>query len=423
MRRALFLSLIVAGAFGLGFLSAWHLRAPAVTLAPATTPVAAPVAAAPPPERLDLLAATFTDLPGWREDGLAAALAAYRESCAAIQRLPRDRAVAALGEHSAAHLGTAGDWSAACAAAQRVPAGDDAAARVFFEAAFQPWAAASGERQEGLLTGYYEAALRGSRKRSAQFAVPLYGRPQDLIELDLGEFREDLAGRRLAGRVEGRRLVPYPDRAAIEAGALAGKRLEVLWVDDPIAAFFLQIQGSGRVELPDGQVVRVGYAGGNGQPYFAIGKELVARGALTKEQVSMQSIRRWLEANPEERPAVLAKNPSFVFFRLNDGPGPLGTQGVPLTPGRSLAVDRRFLPLGVPVFLAGAAPAADETAADQAFRRLVITQDTGGAINGALRGDVFWGHGAEAEAVAGRMKHPARWWVLAPKHLAPRDTP
>jgi hypothetical protein len=189
--------------------------------------------------------------------------------------------------------------------------------------------------------------------------VPLYRRPNDLVAVDLGEFRESLRGQRIAGRLTGDKLVPYADRSAIENGALAGRGLELLWVDDPVDAFFLQIQGSGQVELEGGGRVRVGYDGQNGHPYFAIGRELVERGAMTIEQVSMQSIAAWLRAHPEEAPAVTARNASFVFFRELSGDGPIGSQGVALTPERSLAVDTTFLPLGAPVWLDATHPPED----------------------------------------------------------------
>lgn len=375
----------------------------------------------PPAEeaRLALEPAAFVDLPGWSEDPMAPALDAFRRSCARMAALP---AAAPLG--GTGFAGTAGDWRAACAAAQRVPAGNDAAVRSYFETWFRPLAArADGGEGDGLFTGYYEPLLDGSRTKSERYRVPLYGRPPDLVSVDLGTFREDLKGRRLAGRVEDGKLVPYADREAIEQGALAGRDLELVWVDDPVDAFFLQIQGSGRVRLAEGGEMRVGYAGENGHSYFAIGRELVRRGALTKEEVSMQSIRRWLEENPEEAPAVLATNASYVFFQEIEGEGPLGAEGIPITPGRSLAVDRKHWPLGVPLWLDAEAPAAQAGVRDRPLRRLVIAQDTGGAIRGPIRGDVFWGAGDEAAEIAGRMKHPGRLWVLVPREVAERIRP
>lgn len=272
---------------------------------------------------------------------------------------------------------------------------------------------------DGLLTGYYEPLLTGARTPDARHRVPLYRPPPDLVAVDLAAFAADLAGRRVTGRVEAGRLVPYSDRAAIDAGALAGRDLELLWVDDPVAAFFLHIQGSGRVRLPDGSLIRVGYAGQNGRPYRAIGRDLIELGALTPETVSLQTIRTWLLANPGAAPAVMQKNPSFVFFRdlgpVDDGEGPPGAQGAPLTPGRSLAVDTAHVALGTPVWLDTTAPWPDGPGP---LRRLLVAQDTGGAIKGALRGDVFFGAGEDAEHTAGHMRSPGRWWVLLPHAAA-----
>jgi membrane-bound lytic murein transglycosylase A len=368
----------------------------------------------PPPPRLDLTPVTFPNLPGWNSDAAAEALTAFRESCGALLRLPAERSVAALGKHTALPALRAGEFHDICRRAARVGKGD-AAARVFFEADFRPYAASDGANRDAFFTGYYEPSLRGSRTHGGAYQTPLLMRPKDLIDVDLGAFRDEWKGKRIGGRLAGNRLEPYPDRAAIERGALAGRRLELLWVEDPIDAFFLHIQGSGRVVLPDGAVVRVGYGGQNGRPYVAIGKVLLERGELTKETVSMQTIRQWLVDHPNEAAALLDENPSYVFFRKVEGPGPLGTQGVPLTPGRSLAVDRQFLPLGTPIFLDASAPAPEPGEPDQPLQRLLIAQDTGGAITGPLRGDVFWGPTPEAAEIAGRMKHRGRMWVLVPK--------
>lgn len=362
-------------------------------------------------ERLVLEPASFEDLAGWEEDDPSGALSALRRSCKPLQggSKPPD-----------GFPGRMGDWRPACEAAARVPAGADAA-RAFFESHFQPFAAGNagdGGDPEGLFTGYYEPLLQGSRKRSDRYRVPLYIRPPDLVTIDLGAFREEYKGKTLAGRVEDGELIPYPDRRAIEEGALAERDLELVWVDDPVDAFFLQIQGSGRVRLDDGDgggEMRVGYAAQNGHPYFAIGKDLVEREALRKEEVSMQSIRKWLEENPDLADDVMARNASYVFFQELEGEGPLGAQGVALTPGRSLAVDRKHWPLGVPIWLDASAPSSKAGEPDRPLRRLLVAQDTGGAIRGPIRGDVFWGYGEEAAEIAGRMKHSGRVWVLLPR--------
>ncbi len=376
----------------------------------------------PPPEHLTLTRANFAALPGWSADTPSPALAALDRSCQKIAQLRDD--VVIKPENVG---GTARDWREPCAAAAATPAGDDAAARLFFERWFVPYLAGNNGDSNGLFTGYFEPELNGSLTRGGRYVVPLYGRPADLVTVDLGLFREDWRGTNIAGRVRDGALRPYPTRAQIEAGALKnihrsdGAPLELAWVDDAIDAFFLQIQGSGRVDLGDGRVMRVGYAATNGRPYVAIGRELIRLGALQPGQVTMPSIRAWLIAHPAEAASVMDKDPSFVFFRPLPPPaapddGPPGAEGVPLTPGRSLAVDRRFLPLGVPVWL----DAQDPLAQDKRLQRLFIAQDTGGAIRGPVRGDVFWGHGADAALRAGQMRSPGRYWILLPRAVAER---
>lgn len=372
----------------------------------AAAALVATIACAPErPPALNLAPAGFEDLPGWDSGRQAGALAALRRSCTRFGTLPLDRPVGPDGVG-----GTIADWRPACDAASTVPDGDDAAGRAYFERWFRPFAATDNGESEGLFTGYYEPQLRGSRSRETPFSTPVYARPEELVLVDLGRFRESLRGERIAGKVVGGRLEPYATRAEIDAGALQGRNLELAWVDDPVALFFLHIQGSGQIALRDGGTMRIGYDGHNGHPYVAIGRTLVARGVLDKDEVSLQSIRAWLRANPEEGREVMAGNPSFIFFRKLDGDGPVGAQGVALTPGHSLAVDRTFLPLGAPMWL----DAEDPLDQDARLRRLLVAQDTGGAIRGPVRGDVFWGAGSEAEERAGRMKSTGRYWLLLP---------
>lgn len=363
------------------------------------------------PAALILEPTTVGALAGWSADAVSAAVPALLRSCDRFAKQPDDRAVGPDGV-----AGQVADWRAPCAAARRVPAGDDAAAREFFTTWFTPFAAADNDRTDGLFTGYYEPELHGARQPDARYRVPLFRRPPELVMVDLGQFRDDLKGRRIAGQVIDGRLKPYADRAAIDSGALAGRDLELLWVDDPTDAFFLQIQGSGRVVLENGEVVRVGYAGVNGHPYVAVGRVLIRRGAMTKETVSMQAIRAWLADNPDEAADLMAENPSFVFFQEIDGDGPLGAQGVALTPERSLAVDRTFMPLGAPVWL----DIADPLDSTRPLRRLVVAQDTGGAIRGPVRGDLFWGFGDAAAERAGVMKSTGRYYLFLPKSVAER---
>jgi peptidoglycan lytic transglycosylase A len=365
----------------------------------------------PPPEpRLTLEPAKFGALAGWETDNQAEALAAFLLSCPALA----ESGARAKSPAEGANFGSASDWQAACEDAGTVPAGDDAAARAFFERRFTPYLAGDNGEAEGLFTGYYVPELKGSKTAHGPYRVPLHRVPDDLVTADLGQFSEDLAGKRIVGRVEKNRFIPYPARSEIDAGALEGRALEIVYVDDPVDAFFLHIQGSGRVVLDDGHVLNVGYAGGNGRPYVAIGRELIARGAMAKEDVTMQSIRAWLEAHPGQAEEIMEANPSYVFFREIDGPFPIGGAGIALTPERSLAVDRRFVPYGVPLWLAtDAGPNGTKPLA-----RLMIAQDTGGAIAGPVRGDVFWGFGAAAGGIAGRMKDQGRYYLLLPKTAA-----
>jgi membrane-bound lytic murein transglycosylase A len=354
----------------------------------------------PAGDRLVLKPATFKDLPGWEEDALEAAVPVFLRSCRVLTASP-------------------GDWQPACDAAAKVPTGDRAAARRFFEANFRPWSTLNPRIPVGLFTGYYEALLQGSRTRHGKYTVPLYARPPELVMVDLGRFRDSLKGQRIAGlNVKGQRR-PFPDRKAIDAGALAGRKLEIAWVNDPVSAFFLEVQGSGRIRMDDGRELRVGYAAQNGHPYTAIGRELIARHAMSSKEVSLQTIRAWLEAHPDQAREVMERNASYVFFETTHGEAPLGAQGIPLTPGRSLAVDLTHHTLGTPIWLATSSPSPKPGEPDRRLRRLLVAQDTGGAIRGPIRGDVFWGFGPDAEAIAGRMKNRGKMWVLLPKSRTP----
>jgi membrane-bound lytic murein transglycosylase A len=361
-------------------------------------------------DQLVLVRDRFDRLPGWSADRISEALPAWRKSCG---RGPSGRSAA---------LEVSGDayaWNALCSRLATVADGDEAGLRRLVESELEPFAVANRREIEGLLTGYYEPELDGSRRRRGRFRHPLYLAPRDQIELDLGEFRRSLEGRKITGLIRRGRFRPYWDRSEIESGALRRKSLEFLWVDDPVALFFLHIQGSGRVVLPDGGVVRVGYAGQNGHDYTAIGRTLVEMGELELESVSLQSIRAWLRAHPDRAAEVMNANRSYVFFRVLPGKAPVGASGLELTPGRSLAVDDDFLPYNVPLWIASSFPEAPELDRQETpLRRLVLAQDTGGAIRGPVRGDLFLGPGQEAEELAGRMKQPLRAWVLLPRGTA-----
>lgn len=351
------------------------------------------------PQKLVLKPAKFSDLPHWSNDQQQQVLSAFAKSCARMGKAEPSKKF-----FSDDVFGSYADWQAACA---NLPVNADAATtRRYFENYFTPMAATNGGNPDGLFTGYFEASLKGSLVKTDQYQIPLRAKPDDLIMVDLGNFREELKGQRIAGRNVSGNLKPYEDRAAIEDGKLpAGQDKILLYVDSAVDAFFLQIQGSGIVELPDGSIRRVGYDGQNGHPYYAIGKELIKRGALTKENVSMQSIKAWLAAHPVEGREVMRTNKSYVFFKFNED-GPKGGEGVTLTPNRSLAVDRSLIPYGLPVYLATENPVHNQ---------LMVAQDTGGAIRGAVRGDIFYGYGEEAERLAGPMNSKGRYWFLLPK--------
>ena len=372
-----------------------------------------------PPTGAVLTATTYADLRGWQTSDLVSSFAAFRRSCARFQNLPAGRGLGAGGIG-----GKISDWRSVCSASDAIDTADSSAIRGYFERWFMPVAVAGNGQDSGIFTGYYEPELRGSRLRHGRFSVPLLARPKDLVMVDLGRFRKSLRGQRIAGRVVDGRLLPFETRAAIEAGALANRGLELLWVDDPIDAFFLHIQGSGRIVLDDGGVERVGYAGQNGHAYYAIGRELIARGALERSEVSLQSIRAWLKANPTQAVTVMNTNRSFVFFRRITGEGPVGAFQVPLTPQASLAVDRRYIPLGIPVWLETTLPQPDAEPSDAVpWQQLLVAQDTGGAIRGVVRGDIFFGSGAEAEDTAGRLKSRGRYFILLPNSVVERGDP
>jgi len=385
--------------------------------------------AAPAPPALRRIG--FEALPGWAADAHHDILPALQASCAVLRTARPDFVLGGQGE-AALRAGTAAAWQDLCVeirvlerALPRPPrpgtgpaherrvaawqAARHAAVRQFIETHFEPFAAGAG-----VMTGYYEPILRGATETDDAYRTPLYSRPPDLVE----QPAPGNALRRRYGMMVDGRMQPYHDRAAIDTGALAGRGLELLWVDDPADAFFLHIQGSGRVVLPDGEIVRVGFAGHNGRGYVAIGRLLIERGEIPREQMSMQTIRAWLAAAGHDRATELLRgNPSYVFFRRVEGltpdQGPIGAMGVPLTPRRSIAVDRGFIPMGTPMWVTVRDPMArrDTPPAGQ----LVVAQDTGGAIRGPARTDFFWGWGAKAGERAGRMRDEAEVFLLLPR--------
>lgn len=363
------------------------------------------------PGELTLNQASYPHLKNWQNDSFDHWANAFRRSCERIIKRSPGEPFGSMGE-----AGTYGDWQRICKDFLALKNPDAQSIRQFLEKNFTPYEIRDGAKAEGLFTGYYEASLRGSRTRYGPYQTPLHARPGDLVMVNLGEFRDDLKGRRIAGRVVDGQLKPYENRENIVNGAWPHHDKVLVWVDDPVDAFFVQIQGSGVVEMDDGSVMRIGYAGQNGHPYYAVGRELIKRGVMDKDDVSMQSIRGWLEAHPQEAEALMNTNESYVFFQELTGDGPIGGEGLALTPMRSLAIDRSLLPYGLPLWVDIESPVQGYPD----LQRLMIAQDTGGAIRGPVRGDVFWGYGESAENYAGVMKAKGRYWALLPRQVSPR---
>jgi membrane-bound lytic murein transglycosylase A len=391
------------------------LFAAAALLFPATTRAAGTTAMNPASNTeahaITLESIPFGDLPGWGDDDHLAAWKAFLASCGpllnAAQRLPepskRDLRQQALLETCSLALGTAKPSSQTRKGAQQ-----------FFETFFRPHRV-SGTQSEGLLTGYYEPAIKGSRTPDKAFQVPIYRRPADLVNVVAESERGAKSASFTHMRKSEHGLTPYLTRAEIEQGGLSGQGLELMYFKDPVDVFFMQVQGSGRVQLPNGERVRIAYDGKNGYPYTSIGRVLIEDGEITPQTMSLQALKQWLRANRERAKAVMWKNQSYVFFRELSGPeahAPMGANGVPLQPGRSLAVDTSYYALGTPIYI----DAPDITHATKAggFRRLMIAHDVGSAIKGPERGDIYFGSGDEAGRLAGVTKQRGHFFVLLP---------
>ncbi|VAX08710.1 Membrane-bound lytic murein transglycosylase A [hydrothermal vent metagenome] len=358
-------------------------------------------------EEPEFMAVSYGDLEYWSSDPQSQALAAFKNSCRIFLSWPATKIISPerLG-------GRAGDWHPSCQLAETFEVPTDHQAKEFFEQYFTVISYAKDT--EGLFTGYFAPEYHGSDKPSAEYNYPLYGLPGSLKTLDLGDFRADLKGKTIIGEVRDGAFVPYKDREIIDRGALENQALELVWLKDPVDAFFMHIQGSGIIRYENGDQKLFGYAGKNGKAYHAIGKFLIQSGEIEKQDMSMQAIRGWIKGNPLQAEALMWKNPSYVFFRAMEGRLPVGAMNVELTAGRSLAVDRKFVPLGIPVWL-DLKPSTEIT---DPIRRLVIAQDTGGAIKGRVRGDVYWGIGEDAGLMAGPMKDLGRYYFLLPNELA-----
>ncbi|MBL0121257.1 MAG: MltA domain-containing protein [Betaproteobacteria bacterium] len=371
---------------------------------PTTLPLIAEPITPPPSEaaRGRLERAQWDALPRFNTDNPTDALGAFLQSCAVLKAKT--------------------EWQAACNRAQSlsIPLAANAktdAILQFFRESFDPFRVVNADESEtGLVTGYYEPLVHGSRVQTAVYKYPVYASPQDLITIDLSDVYPDLKFRRLRGRLVGNKLVPYLERSEISADSSPLKGLEIAYVDNAVELFFLEIQGSGQIQLTDGSRLRVGYANQNGHPFRSLAGLLIRRGEIKAERASMQGIKEWARRHPARVQQFMNANPSFVFFKELPGDlsGPIGTLGVPLTAERSIAIDPRVIPLGVPVFLSTTFPGTR-----QELNRLMVAQDTGGAINGAVRADFYWGFGDDAGAQAGKMKQQGKMWVLLPKGYDP----
>lgn len=341
-----------------------------------------------PPPQGRFKPVSYESLRGWGADEQSQALPALKKSCAVWKKKKNK------------------DWGEPCRALEELSDQTSTeTVRKTIEEWFVPYAPASGK--DGLFTGYYEATLRGSLKKSKKYSVPLYEKPRDFLTANLNDFGAQCTSKKIVGKKQKDKFVPFDTRAQIASGSLKGRAKPLVWVDDPVGAFFMEIQGSGRIILDKGGEIRLGYAAQNGHGYTPIGRVLADRGEIERP-VTMEKIRCWMAAHPKQRQAIMNTNPSFIFFRVNHEEGPVGAQGVSLTPQRSLAVDPSFITLGAPLWL--------ETPNRQ---RLVVAQDTGGAIKGEVRGDFFWGSGPEAERSAGAMQETGTYYILLPKTVSP----
>jgi membrane-bound lytic murein transglycosylase A len=362
-------------------------------------------------EEIHLNHVPFTKLPGWQKANLQSSFTAFQASCSVFMKLKPNKSVGSEFIHLKAR-----DWLPACQVASALPLPHtNLQLKEFFETWFEPVEFHNGQPVNGLFTGYYMSALKGSRKKTKQFNVPIYGLPDDLITINLNQFDPSLGHKKIVGRVVKKHLfAPYYTRAQIDAGVLNGKAPVIVWVDSRIDRLFLEIQGSGVIELTDGSLLYVGYIAQNGAPYTAIAGVLIKKGVMTRDNASMQHIRQYLQAHPDELKPVLNQNKSFVFFEVSHSSDAFGSQGVALTPGYSMAVDLQWVPQGTPLWLNTTRPARNSDKS-RSFQRLMIAQDTGGAIRGPVRGDVYWGAGEKATSIAGKMKNPGQYWMLLPK--------
>ncbi|MBX3157636.1 MAG: murein transglycosylase A [Deltaproteobacteria bacterium] len=410
---------------------------PEATAAPSPpTPPAAPAPAPPAPpagpgapqpclhddtakgpahDTMTLTRVAHKDLPGWADDKQSEAVPSFLRSCEKLAAMRDDAPVGVNG-----HGGFAYQWRAACAAAKKVPAGDDAAAKKMFESEFVAWQVAGKAGVDGLLTAYNVQPMKASRKKGGKFQTPVFARPKDLAMIDLSLYVGDAHGRKLWGKFDANgEIVPYLTRPEIRKGALAGKGLEIMYVADPVDLLFAHIEGSAKAVMDDGTTVWLEFAGKNGRAYKGVGGVLKEMGVLTGAyNGTMQGIRKWFHDNMGRFDEVVDQVTSYVFFKESAQAGAVGTQMTILTPERSLAVDRAFIALSTPAWVDTRAPVAGKVGVEAPFRKLLIAQDTGGAITNAVRGDIYMGDTEEAVERAGRMGAKGRVWLLLPKGVA-----
>ncbi len=369
-------------------------------------------AAAPGPrhDTLTLTKVKWKDVPGWADDRHAEAIPSFLASCGALAKLGDADAVGHDG-----HGGKARDWRRACAAAAKVPAGDHAAAKKLFETEFVPHRAAGKAGVDGKLTGYFVQELRASRTRSGKYQHAIYARPKDLVMIDLSKHIPDAHGRRIWGRLAEGAVVPYHSRPEIRGGALASQGLEIMYADDPVDVLFAHIEGSAKALMDDGSTVWLEFDGKNGRAYRGVGAVLKGLGVLVAPyDGTMPGIRKWFRDNPKRIDEIIDQNHSFVFFKESKQAGAVGSQMVILTAERSLAIDRAFYAHSTPIWVETRAPVPGRSGSEP-WRKLVIAQDTGGGILGAVRGDIYWGDDKGAEERGGRMGAPGKMWVLLPR--------
>ncbi|MCL9682716.1 murein transglycosylase A [Legionella maioricensis] len=358
---------------------------------------------------------SFNQLPGWETGEFKKSLLTFQTSCRAFIKQDPEQVVGTDQINLQVK-----DWQPACRAALKINPVIEKSAKLFFQKWFAPVEFYDNKPVKGLFTGYYLPLIKGSYTKSAQFSVPIYETPSNLVNVDLGLFIPDLKNRKLVGRIVGNKILPFYTREQINQGAIKDTARVLVWINSPVDRLFLEIQGSGIIELEDGKRIYVGYDAQNGAPYTPIAGVLIKKGVMTKHNASMQGIKKYFKAHPKEMDKVINQNKSFVFFRLLSLEAALGSQGVALTPGYSLAIDREWIPMGAPLWLSTSRPDSKNPDTSKPMQRLMVAQDTGGAIRGKVRGDVFWGGGDKATLIAGHMKNEGHYWLLLPRHALSR---